>query len=100
MTMTVESYTPKALDYPSLKFNLGENAELIREAARTFAQERIAPRAAETDRKNEFPNELWPEFGALGFLGVTVEEEFGGSGLGYIEHIVAMVEISRASASI
>lgn len=95
-----ESYQAAALDYPSLKFNLGENAEAIRDAVRSFAQDRIAPIAAETDRNNEFPNHLWPEFGALGLLGMTVKEEYGGSGLGYIEHIIAMEEISRASASI
>jgi isovaleryl-CoA dehydrogenase len=95
-----ESYVPKALDYPSLKFDLGENADAIRDTVRKFAQDRIAPIAADVDHSNEFPNELWPEMGALGLLGVTVAEEYGGSGLGYIEHIVAMEEISRASASI
>ncbi|MDD9900167.1 MAG: isovaleryl-CoA dehydrogenase [Alphaproteobacteria bacterium] len=95
-----ESYTPKALDYPSLKFDLGENAAMIRETVRRFAQDKITPIAADVDRKNEFPNALWPEMGALGLLGMTVEEEYGGTNLGYIEHIVAMEEISRASASI
>jgi isovaleryl-CoA dehydrogenase len=95
-----ESYLPRALDYPSLKFNLGEHAEMIRETVRGFAQDVIAPRAAEIDRTNQFPNELWPEFGKLGLLGITVEPEYGGSGLGYIEHIIAMEEISRASASV
>lgn len=95
-----ESYVPKALDYPSLKFDLGENAEAIRDTVRKFAQDRIAPIAADVDHNNEFPNELWPEMGALGLLGMTVSEEYGGTGLGYIEHIVAMEEISRASASI
>jgi isovaleryl-CoA dehydrogenase len=95
-----ESYTPKALDYPSLKFDLGENAEMIRDTVRRFAQNTIAPIAADVDHTNEFPNHLWPQFGELGLLGITVEEEFGGSGLGYIEHIIAMEEISRASASI
>lgn len=98
--MTTESYTPKALDYPSLKFSLGEHADMLRETVRGFAQDKIAPRAAEIDRTNQFPNELWPEFGTLGLLGITVEEEYGGSGMGYIEHIVAMEEISRASASV
>ena len=98
--MTQESYTPKALDYPSLQFELGEHAEMIRQTVRGFAQDVIAPRAAEIDRVNEFPNELWPEFGKLGLLGITVEEEYGGSGMGYIEHIIAMEEISRASASV
>jgi isovaleryl-CoA dehydrogenase len=95
-----ESFTPKALDYPSLKFDLGENAEMIRDTVRRFAQSTLAPIAADVDHQNEFPNHLWPKFGELGLLGITVEEEYGGSGLGYIEHIIAMEEISRASASI
>jgi isovaleryl-CoA dehydrogenase len=95
-----ESYTPKAIDYPTLQFDLGENASMIRETVRSFAQDNIAPIAAEVDRANEFPNGLWMEFGKLGLLGITVEEEYGGSGMGYIEHIIAMEEISRASASI
>ncbi|MBI1214917.1 MAG: isovaleryl-CoA dehydrogenase [Alphaproteobacteria bacterium] len=98
--MSNESYTPVALDYPTLKFSLGEHAEMIRETVRRFAQDNITPIAAEVDRANEFPNDLWPEFGKLGLLGMTVAEEYGGSGLGYIEHIIAMEEISRASASI
>ena len=98
--MSKESYTPKALDYPSLRFDLGENAEMLRETVRSFAQEKIAHRAADIDHKNEFPNELWPECGSLGLLGITVEPEYGGSGMGYIEHIIAMEEISRASASV
>ncbi|TAL34834.1 MAG: isovaleryl-CoA dehydrogenase [Alphaproteobacteria bacterium] len=95
-----ESYQAKALDYPSLKFDLGENADMIRDTVRKFAQSAIAPIAAEVDHINEFPNRLWPEFGKLGLLGMTVAEEYGGTGLGYIEHIIAMEEISRASASI
>ncbi len=95
-----ESFVPKALDYPSLKFDLGENAEMIRDTVRRFAQGTLAPIAADVDHQNEFPNHLWPKFGELGLLGITVEEEYGGSGLGYIEHIIAMEEISRASASI
>lgn len=98
--MQAESYTPKALDYPQLKFDLGEHADMIRDTVRKFAQDNIAPIAADVDRTNSFPNHLWPEFGKLGLLGMTVEPEFGGSGLGYIEHIIAMEEISRASASI
>lgn len=81
-------------------FGLGENVDQLREAVRAFAEERIAPLAADIDRDNRFPRELWPELGALGLLGVTVEEEFGGSGLGYLEHVVAMEEISRASAAV
>ncbi len=85
---------------PSLDFGLGETAEAIREAVRVFAEGEIAPRAAGIDRDNAFPGELWPMLGDLGVLGITVEEEFGGAGLGYLEHVVAMEEISRASASV
>jgi isovaleryl-CoA dehydrogenase len=84
----------------SLNFNLGETADMIRDTVRNFSQNKIAPRAAEIDRSNQFPNELWEEFGKLGLLGITVPPEYGGSGMGYIEHIVAMEEISRASASV
>ena len=86
--------------YPSLDFGLGETADMLRDTVMSFASERIAPRAAEIDRSNEFPRDLWPELGALGLLGVTVEEELGGAGMGYLEHCVAMEEISRASASV
>ncbi len=89
-----------ATSFPSLKFNLGENADMLRDAVSNFAQSEIAPLAEEVDRKNEFPNELWAKFGEMGLLGITVSEEFGGSDMGYIEHIIAMEEISRASASI
>ncbi|HYD18274.1 MAG TPA: isovaleryl-CoA dehydrogenase [Patescibacteria group bacterium] len=98
--MSKESYTAQALDYPSLKFQLGEHADMLREAVRNFAQGELAPIAAQVDHDNEFPNHLWPKFGELGLLGITVEEEYGGSAMGYIEHIIAMEEISRASASI
>lgn len=81
-------------------FGLGENADLLRETAVKFSQDQIAPRAEEIDRTNTFPRDLWPRLGALGLLGVTVEEEYGGAGLGYLEHCVAMEEISRASASV
>jgi isovaleryl-CoA dehydrogenase len=81
-------------------FGLGETAEAIRDSVRTFAQERIAPRAEEIDRTNTFPRDLWPEMGALGLHGITVEEEYGGLGLGYLAHCVAMEEVSRASASV
>jgi isovaleryl-CoA dehydrogenase len=81
-------------------FGLGESVDLLRRAVREFAQERIAPRADEIDRTNQFPRDLWPQLGELGLLGITVEEEFGGSGLGYLEHVVAMEEISRASGSV
>ncbi|MBL8673054.1 MAG: acyl-CoA dehydrogenase family protein, partial [Alphaproteobacteria bacterium] len=85
---------------PSLNFDLGETAEAIRESVASFAAERIAPRAAEIDRSNLFPRDLWPELGKLGVLGVTVAEEYGGAGLGYTEHVIAMEEISRGSAAV
>ncbi|MEC5322647.1 MULTISPECIES: isovaleryl-CoA dehydrogenase [unclassified Aurantimonas] len=83
-----------------MNFALGEEINALREMVHRFAQETIAPRAAEIDRTNEFPNELWKELGALGLLGVTVEEEYGGSAMGYLAHCVAIEEISRASASV
>ncbi|HWV42487.1 isovaleryl-CoA dehydrogenase [Pseudorhodoplanes sp.] len=81
-------------------FGLGEDVEMLRDSVRRFAQQKIAPRADEIDRKNEFPRDLWPKLGDLGLLGITVEEKWGGSGLGYLEHCVAMEEISRASGSV
>ena len=81
-------------------FGLGEEIDMLRDAVRAFAEERIAPRAADIDASNQFPRDLWPELGELGLLGITVEEEFGGAGLGYLAHVVAMEEISRASASV
>ncbi len=81
-------------------FDLGETADAIRETVQDFAQNEIAPLAAEVDRTDQFPMHLWKKMGDLGVLGITVEEEFGGAGLGYLEHAVAMEEISRASASI
>src|SRR3954466_15795498 len=81
-------------------FDLGETADAIRETVRAFAQDKIAPRAEEIDRTNRFPRDLWPQMGDLGLHGITVEEEFGGASLGYLEHVVAMEEISRASASV
>src|SRR5262245_19796611 len=85
---------------PPFDFGLGENAEAIRESVYRFAADEIAPRAAEIDRSNDFPADLWRKMGSLGILGVTAEEEYGGAGLGYLEHVVAMEEISRASASV
>jgi isovaleryl-CoA dehydrogenase len=85
---------------PAFDFQLGETADAIRDVTSRFAADKIAPRAAEIDATNRFPRDLWPQLGALGLLGVTVEEEFGGAGLGYLEHVVAMEEISRASASV
>ena len=81
-------------------FGLGEDIDLLRASVSAFATDRIAPLASDIDVSNEFPRKLWPELGALGLLGITVEEEYGGSGLGYLAHVVAMEEISRASASV
>ncbi|MFP6742439.1 MAG: isovaleryl-CoA dehydrogenase [Alphaproteobacteria bacterium] len=86
--------------WPGLNFGLGETADMIRDTVESFSATEIAPRAEEIDRSNEFPRDLWPRLGELGLLGITVEEELGGSGLGYLEHAVAMEEISRASASV
>jgi isovaleryl-CoA dehydrogenase len=85
---------------PDFDFGLGENADAIRETTRRFSADRIAPLADEVDRSNNFPRELWPQMGELGLHGITVEEDYGGLGLGYLEHVVAMEEVSRASASI
>jgi isovaleryl-CoA dehydrogenase len=81
-------------------FDLGETADAIRDTVQAFAQEKIAPRAEEIDRTNQFPRDLWPQMGALGLHGITVKEEDGGAGLGYLEHCVAIEEVSRASASV
>ncbi len=85
---------------PSLDFDLGQDAEAIRDTVSGFAAKEIAPRAADIDRDNEFPNDLWKKMGDLGILGITVEEEYGGAGLGYLHHVVAMEEVSRASAAV
>jgi isovaleryl-CoA dehydrogenase len=85
---------------PGLDFDLGETADMLREQVAAFAAAEIAPLAAEIDRANEFPAPLWRKMGEVGLLGVTVEEEYGGAGMGYLEHVVAMEEISRASASV
>jgi isovaleryl-CoA dehydrogenase len=81
-------------------FGLGSDVDMLRKTVSDFARDRITPRADDIDRSNEFPRDLWPEMGALGLHGITVEEEYGGSGLGYLEHCVAMEEISRASAAV
>ncbi|WP_045382558.1 isovaleryl-CoA dehydrogenase [Vibrio campbellii] len=87
------SYTP-------LNFGLGETIDMLRDHVNAFANEHIAPIASDIDRDNQFPNHLWSKFGEMGLLGVTVDEEFGGAGMGYLAHVVAMEEISRASASV
>jgi isovaleryl-CoA dehydrogenase len=86
--------------FPTLNFGLGETADMLRESVQSFASVEIAPRAADIDRDNEFPSDLWRKMGDLGLLGITVEEQYGGAAMGYLEHTVAMEEISRASASV
>ena len=86
--------------YPTLNFNLGETAEMLRAQVAAFAADEIAPIADTVDRSDEFPRQLWPKMGDLGLLGVTVEEEYGGAGMGYTDHVVAMEEVSRASGGI
>ena len=87
-------------DFPALDFNLGETADMLRDSVRNFAADEIAPRAADIDESNEFPAELWRKMGDLGVLGITADEAYGGASMGYREHVVAMEEISRASASV
>jgi isovaleryl-CoA dehydrogenase len=87
-------------EYPTLNFDLGDTADMIRDSVRSFSSDNIAPIADEIDKTNKFPRELWPKLGDLGVLGITVEEEYGGAGLGYLEHVIAMEEISRSSAAI
>ena len=87
-------------NYPTLDFDLGDDINMLREAVYQFAQSEIAPRAAQIDKDNAFPADLWPKLGDMGLLGITVEEEYGGTHLGYLAHCVAMEEISRASASV
>src|SRR6185312_691140 len=86
-----------AMDFPFLRFDHGETVAMLRDTVRDFAQKEIAPRAAEVERANDFPADLWKKLGALGLLGITVEEEYGGTNMGYLAHIVAMEELSRAS---
>jgi len=88
------------IDFPSLNFRLGETVDMLRATVRAFAAAEIAPRAAEIDHNNRFPADLWRKLGDLGLLGITVEEEYGGTAMGYLAHVIAMEEISRASASV
>ncbi|MBC7955752.1 MAG: acyl-CoA dehydrogenase family protein, partial [Cytophagales bacterium] len=88
------------MNLPGLDFQLGEDIDALRDTVREFAQAEIAPRAAEIDKSDQFPMDLWRKMGALGVLGVTVGEEYGGAGMGYLAHMIAMEEISRASASV
>ena len=87
-------------EFPGLDFHLGETADLLRDSVRSFVADKVAPRAAEIDRSNEFPIDLWPELGALGLHGITVDEAYGGSAMGYSEHVIAVEEVSRASGSV
>ena len=87
-------------NYPTLNFDLGETADMLRQTVTSFSAQEIAPRAAEIDQTNDFPADLWKKMGDLGLLGMTAEEEYGGTGLGYLEHVIAMEEISRGSASV
>lgn len=89
-----------ANSYPTLDFGLGETADMLRQSVRGFVDSELAPRADEIDKSNHFPRDLWTKFGDLGLHGITVEEEYGGSGLGYLEHCIAMEEVSRGSASV
>ena len=91
---------PSNRDIPGLDFGLGEEIDMLRETVRGFSDDKVAPIADEIDRSDEFPRHLWPEMGALGLHGITVEEEWGGTGMGYLAHCVAMEEVSRASASV
>ncbi|ORL54797.1 acyl-CoA dehydrogenase [Pseudomonas aeruginosa] len=88
------------MSYPTLNFGLGETIDMLRDSVHQFAQAELAPRAAQIDRDNEFPMDMWRKFGDMGLLGMTVEEEYGGTDMGYLAHVVAMEEISRASASV
>jgi isovaleryl-CoA dehydrogenase len=91
---------PAMASFPTLDFDLGQDIEMLRDTVQNFAAHEIAPRAAETDQRNEFPMDLWRKLGDLGLLGITVGEEYGGTSMGYVAHVVAMEEVSRASAAV
>ena len=86
--------------YPTLNFGLGEEMDMLRDAVYQMCQKEIAPRAADIDRANDFPGDLWRKFGDMGLLGITVDEQYGGSNMGYLAHAIVLEEISRASASV
>ena len=86
--------------YPTLNFGLGEEIDMLRDAVYQFCQKELAPRAAQIDSDNEFPMDMWRKMGDMGLLGITIDEEYGGSNMGYLAHAVAMEEISRSSASV
>ncbi len=88
------------LDIPAIDFHHGDTIDMLRATVRQFAADEIAPRAAEIDRANQFPHDLWRKMGDLGLLGITVDEEYGGTAMGYLAHVVAMEEVSRASAAV
>src|SRR5690625_5348286 len=88
------------MNHPGLNFNLGDDLEMLRDAVRSFAQSEIAPKAQEIDHTDQFPMELWQKFGDLGLLGITGSEAYGGTDMGYLTHMIAMEEISHASASV
>ena len=95
-----ESYQVQIMDYPTLKFGHAEEIDMLREEVRKFAQKELAPRAAQIDEENLFPADMWEKFGDMGLLGITADEEYGGANMGYLAHVIAMEEISRASASV
>ena len=88
------------MTYSSLNFALGETIDMLRDQVRGFVADEIAPRAEAIDRDNLFPNDMWRKFGDMGLLGITIDEQYGGAGMGYLAHVVALEEISRGSASV